>query len=569
VPQNAESEQFCALLVESLDDEYEALVLKGTVMGAPEKDVRILCVAGGVVDDPDPERRAMNFAFDLIDKRNAGSVIALSSAIGSAIGPAALKTWLDRYEGLPSCCLGVRVDGHLHIGVDNYAGTLRLVQHLIDVHEARRLAFIRGPLDSPEAEDRFRAFRHALSTAQLELDQRLIVLGDYSKESGQRAVAELMDAGVFRLRTVDSIVAANDYMAEGALRELQRRGLRVPEDVRLVGFDDVDSARLARPPLTTVRQPIDTLGRKAVDLLHGVVQGSFPMPEILGTELVIRRSCGCKTVDLGLLSQESQRPSQGMGASLVLRRQRILAELMRAGRGALGTAGLDWESRLLDAVVQQLEGPTADTLALRVDHLLRHWDPESVDSSVLQDVLSVLRREVLACVGDDNVSRARLEAAVHQARVAAALGVGEVIESKWKRQTELFDDFEHVAHRAMFQDGIHLGERLQQPLAALGVEGCVVAALDRPGDVQGEATVLFALGSGPPSSGKKTALWALPQHPALHRIGRALLLLPLCVDQTPLGAAVLAVSNFDGALFEDLRAWFTTMARVAATPRGR
>ena len=558
------TDHWCALLVESLDDEYEAMILKGAVRGARERDVRILCVAGGVVDDPDPERRARNFAFDLVDGRNVDSVIALSSAIGSAIGPAVLKEWLGRYQGLPSCCLGVQVAGHLHIGVDNYTGTLNLVQHLLEVHGARRLAFIRGPLDSPEAEDRFRAFRHALGTSDVEFDQRLVVLGDYTKESGQRAIAELTNERGVRLDTVDSIVAANDYMAQGALIELQRQHLRIPEDVQLVGFDDVDSARFLRPALTTVRQPIETLGRKAVDLLHGIIQGSLPALEILRTEVVIRRSCGCQTVDLGLLSHDSFRPSPRTGTSLVLPRQRILAGLERAARGALEGVEPGWGDRLLDAVAQQLEGPTDDTLALGVDQLLRHWDPESVDGSVMQDVLSVIRREVLACVGDDHASRARLEAAIHEARVAAALGVGEAIESKWKRQAELFDRFEHVAHRAMFQPSVLLGELLQQPLAALGVEACVVAALDRPGDVPGEATVLFAVGAGAPSSGETTPLWALPQHQALQHRGHALILLPLCADRLPLGAAVLAVSHIDGALLEELRAWFGALVRVAA-----
>jgi hypothetical protein len=273
-------------------------------------------------------------------------------------------------------------------------------------------------------------------------------------------------------------------------------------------------------------------------------------------------------VDLGLLSRDSTPPSQGTGATLVLRRQHILAELVRAGRGRLGGVGPNWENRLLDTVVEQLQGPTGDTLALRMDHLLHHWDPESVDGSVMQDVLSVLRREVLACVGNDHASRARLEAAIHEARVAAALGIGEVIESRWKYEAELFDRFEHKAHRALFQEGVHLGQILQQPLAALGVEACVVAALDRPGNVHGNATVLFAVGAGPRSSGETTALWALPLHPALHRMGRALLLLPLCAEQQPLGAAVMAVSNINGALFENLRAWFSTLVRVAAIRRG-
>lgn len=565
---SGEPEKFCALLLESLDDEYEVQVLRGIALGARDADVRLLCVAGASIDDPDPERRARNFAFDLVDARNASSVLALCSAIGSAVGPERLGTWLGRFRGLPLYSLGVQVEGFPFLGVDNYGGTRALLEHLLERHQARRLALIHGPLDSREAVDRRRAFEDALREAGIEWDARLVVAGDYSKESGAQAIVQLLDERRVHAAALDAIVSANDYMAVGAIGELQHRGVRVPEDVRVVGFDDVESARLSRPSLTTVRQPADVVGRRAVALLGRRLHGSLPPPEVLETELVVRRSCGCEGVDVGGLMGGSEAPAQGVGASLVLRRQRILAELMRAGRGALGTVGRGWENRLLDALVEQLEGRTRETLALVVDQMFRRWDPDPSGASLVQDVLSALRREVLACVATNEAARAQLESAVHEARIVAAAGALSVVESRLRRETELFDRFEHAVHRAMFGDPTRLAAALQKPLFALGIDACVLAALDEPGNVEGEATVLLALGSGPPRSGETTELWALPHHPVLHRMGRALVLLPVCIDQAPAGAAVVAPNRIDGRVLEDLRAWFETVVRVARLRAG-
>jgi DNA-binding LacI/PurR family transcriptional regulator len=565
-----EPETFCALLLESLDDEYEVQVLRGIVQGARDADVRVLCVAGSAIDDPDPDRGARNFAFDLLDRRTVSTVLVLCSAIGSVVGPKALESWLKRFGGLPIYCLGVQVEGYPFMGVDNYAGTRAVVEHLIRVHSARRLAVIRGPQDSAEARDRFRAFEDALSAAGLSSDSRLVLDGDYSKDSGARAVAELLDDRRVPANGLDAIVVGNDYMALGALAELQRRGVRIPEDVRVVGFDDVQSARLSRPQLTTVRQPAEPLARRAVAQLQRVARGSVPPPEVFPTELVVRRSCGCESVEAGIGT--SERPSQGLGASLVLRRQRILAELMRAGRGVLGTVGQGWENRLLDSLVRQMEGTQRESateglpresLALAVDQLVRRWDPDAVNGNVLQDLLTALRREVLVCVADDHAARTIVEGAIHEARVVASAAVAAVVESRLRRESELFDRFEHIAHRAMFEGSQKLASEIQKPLLTLGVDACVLAMLDQFGDPKGEATVLFAVGSGQPRSGEKTELWALPRHPVLHRMGRALVLLPICVDGRAAGAAVVAPNRVDGVLLEALRVWFGTMVRVA------
>ncbi|MCZ2528268.1 LacI family DNA-binding transcriptional regulator [Streptomyces sp. NPDC059506] len=147
----------------------------------------------------------------------------------------------------------------LYVDSDNRGGAREAVRHLVGLGR-RRIAHIAGPLDQVASVDRLDGFRDVL----IDADPRLIVEGDFTPGGGERAMAELLD----RCPDLDAVFAASDLTASGALRVLRERGRRVPEDVAVVGFDDVaEVAELTDPPLTTVRQDIEGMGRLMARLL--------------------------------------------------------------------------------------------------------------------------------------------------------------------------------------------------------------------------------------------------------------------------------------------------------------
>ncbi|MFE5243815.1 MULTISPECIES: LacI family DNA-binding transcriptional regulator [unclassified Streptomyces] len=189
---------------------------------------------------------------------------------------------------------GPREIDHLdHIVVANAAGERELTRHLIEDHGLRRLAFVGGDPESPDAEARFRGFQDACRDAGLPVpgapDLRT---GMMMRAEGARAVETLLDRGAER---PDAVLFANDQMAVGALRALERRGVRVPEDIVVTGFDGIPLSRIVRPSLTTVRQPIRLLGEQAVELLVQRLAdpGRAPVSLELPVTLARRASCGC------------------------------------------------------------------------------------------------------------------------------------------------------------------------------------------------------------------------------------------------------------------------------------
>jgi LacI family transcriptional regulator len=182
----------------------------------------------------------------------------------------------------------LRSPGAIGFKVDNEHGAFVATRHLIDAGH-RRIAFITGPAASSDANERLAGYRRALRSAGIAADAALIVEGDFHEHSGQRAIEHLLAHAV----PFSAVFAANDLSAYGARLALYRHGVRVPEDVSLVGFDDLPGSMYTAPPLTTVRQPLYDLGRAATKALLSLLGRARPDDVVPPVELVVRETTRC------------------------------------------------------------------------------------------------------------------------------------------------------------------------------------------------------------------------------------------------------------------------------------
>ncbi|MFE0413668.1 LacI family DNA-binding transcriptional regulator [Streptomyces tendae] len=192
--------------------------------------------------------------------------------------------------GLPTVMLGRRSgeESVTYVDADNAGGARGAVMHLLDTGRST-IGAISGPLDMYVAQCRLRGYREALDPAGVPAGASLVVEGDdFTEESGHRAMTELLA----RHPDLDAVFAASDTLAAGALNALRAAGRRVPQDVAVIGFDDFHPARPTDPPLTTVRQPLEEIGRTMVRLLQEEMEDPAIAWRhvILRTELVLRDS---------------------------------------------------------------------------------------------------------------------------------------------------------------------------------------------------------------------------------------------------------------------------------------
>jgi DNA-binding LacI/PurR family transcriptional regulator len=256
-------------------------LLDGVVSVAADNDLStILSTSRTEEDEASAYRRFMN-------GREADGIVVASAAVADAnvIGLAR--------SGYPIVIVGraPHVARATAVSLDDCHGGEVATRHLLDVHEVRRVAHISGPLGHQSAQDKLTGYRSALIASAIAPDPALEVEGDYSDESGARAVEELARRGV----PFEAIFAANDQMALGAREALQTIGLSVPGDVLLVGYDDIPLARYVEPALTSVQGNMVEVGSVAALRLLELIGGRLPDQPVtlLPTELVVRKSCGC------------------------------------------------------------------------------------------------------------------------------------------------------------------------------------------------------------------------------------------------------------------------------------
>jgi DNA-binding LacI/PurR family transcriptional regulator len=180
------------------------------------------------------------------------------------------------------------------VTVENIEITRQLIDHLINAHGKRRILFLRGPIDQEDSVRRETGYRSALQANGIPVDENLILNGDFERNIAYTAMNEFLDQK--QHVAFDAVFTGDDDAAIGVLKSLHEHGIRIPEDVSVIGFDDLGFASFLNPPLTTVRAPTERVGQIATERLFGLLE-DHPSEEvtILPTEIIFRRSCGCES----------------------------------------------------------------------------------------------------------------------------------------------------------------------------------------------------------------------------------------------------------------------------------
>jgi DNA-binding LacI/PurR family transcriptional regulator len=489
-------------------DEYEWTLVEAARAVVEAAGGTVISCVGGALSDPHPEHRGRAFLLDVIRASNADAVLSVSSVVGQYAGAPATGDWL-REKGLPACSIGAAT-GVPSVGIDGSDGVTQLMRHLIEHHGHRRIAFIRGTETNHEANVRHRAYVAALEEHEIPYDPELVLPGEFTRESGTRAMAELFDTRQVPVAELDAIVAANDYTAFGVIDELSRRRIAVPDQVAVVGFDDMALARIHSPSLTTVRQPLERLGAQAARTLFDLLAGkSVPAVVELGTELVLRRSCGCIPTDLPPPLEPDDDEPTTVADQPSDEMLRALAAEIHGSKGEF--------ARALDPLLRRLAGGSARELEQN-------------------------RR-----VADELATRLRLA------------------------REDLIFDLTHRMARAleakMFGPQALLSSALAAHLPNLGIDACVVAEFVGP-DSFDELKLAFGFDSQTiqPQMTRYSTLRLVP--PAFeHLTKRSIFALPLRYGEQALGLAIVPASERDGTFYDNLSELFGVVLKALEVRR--
>ncbi len=374
---------------------------QGLARAAEQRNANLIVVTGGSVDNNPNNKyeKTKNRIYDLLNGNSLDGIIIAGSSIGNYISKDELRLFAERYRPLPMVCIGGPIEGIPSILMDNYSGLKAVIKHLYEEHSYNRIAFIRGPAGNNDADVRFNVYKEMLNNFGLQYEPDLVYTGNYLEESGTEAVRSWLDE---KKASFQTIVSSNDTMAIGAVKELVKRGINVPDKVAVTGFDDIEEAATFYPPLTTVRQPILKMSKRAGDLLLDFLEGKAPLleNEYLPAECIIRLSCGCRSFIMKNFDPiRFFNLKTDYKISLASERPKILAGLKEFFGGQ---SGFSKAEKVLDAfyseIVDGKEGQFFSILALAINETIS----SGKDIAFWHDVINTLKNSILPLIGKED-----------------------------------------------------------------------------------------------------------------------------------------------------------------------
>ena len=251
---------------------------------------------GGKLDSKNTHEHLRNDIYNLVNSSNVDGVISWASSISGSVSVSELEDFhnQNQFKDIPFVTIGQKVPNHPSVEFDAYTGMKELVTHFIKVHGARKIAFIRAPQNHTSAEERFHGYQDALSDAGISFDENLVTepLSWYEGKEGAESLCE--KRGLVPGQDFTAIVAASDLMAFSAAEYFKKKGVRVPKDLLIGGFNDTSESRISIPSFSTVHMPHAELGVESYKKISDILNGKIGISDSrLPAYPVIRESCGC------------------------------------------------------------------------------------------------------------------------------------------------------------------------------------------------------------------------------------------------------------------------------------
>lgn len=544
-------------LIDNLESDYQIEAISGVVRATRASNANLAIVTGGwlgTAQRPMPR----NFVYDLIPGAAVDGLVVMAGSVSNQCGVGHFRSWLEKFQ-VPAVCMGIDVPGFASVFVDNGVGTHAAVSHLIERHGRRKIACLRGPEGSAEATQRYDAYVRALRAHDLSVDAGLTCTAPlFTREDGLAGIATLFEERGRTLSQIDAIACVNDDVALGALEALTRRGVLVPEQISIIGFDDSASARAANPPLTTVNQRVELQGYAAGRALIEMLESGRPAAsQRLDSVEVVRASCGC-LIPYQNDSRGIELASGGRSFAIAFLdgQVRLKAEMARAAAGRLGNQN-GWEEKVLMALANDMQtGESSFRFVLESIARKAIGVGGSVDAC--NDVLTSLRLQVLALAASKPELRPRVEDMFQEARLMIT-NVG--LAAYRDRDQAATDHMRNISKACLgafaTRDLTALSRALSTHLPPLGVDAGAISRLSTaPGrgpqlEIVARLSPDFVTTRTPALPMSSLGIDPILQHRA------AVVVMPLEFNHLPVGLAAFSWGAHNPMTYEVLREWLS------------
>ena len=371
------------VILDSMISGYQVTLWRGIKAAAQKYDVNLLCFLGREINSAYDNLRFANAIYKFIHENNVDGLIFITGTISYRITKAELESFFQQFQPIPMVSIAEEVNEIPSILLDNTSGIHDMVDHLVQEHHYQKIGFVCMPEGYAEGEIRFEAYKTALEKHQLPFDENLVVPGEYYNFPDR--IAELL----YEERQVkpEVIFVSDDYVAIPLVESFQSRGISVPEDVAVVGFDDVEEARYIDPPLTTLRQPLSEQALKAVEIILSNLAGeTVPQITELSPTLVTRQSCGCLPINIPSVASVPAF-DEPLADSLSDFKPELLNNLSEIGN----FTEEETLQKFIDLYIQSVEHSTSGSFPTPFSRILKESEKRGEDILEWQNIISAIR----------------------------------------------------------------------------------------------------------------------------------------------------------------------------------
>lgn len=383
-------------------DYYQKKIMSGVEDFVHEHDINLVTFVTGKMNSPYEWERSRNILFDFINKNHLDGLLVLPAALNTFNSEALISDLHSSLHGIPIVTVGDTFEGIHSVASDNYNGMKKIVGHLIETHGCSRIVFIRGRKQGTEAAVRLSSYLDQLEAHGIPIDEQLIIQGEYTTESGSKAVQSLIENNI----QYDAIVASNDSMAIGAMLEFYSQDGRLPNNVPITGFDDLENSGYYG--LTTIKQSFYEFARKASSTLLAIIQGQQqPLRQEISTELVLRTSCGCIPNPFRMsFVDDYQMPDKPFELMYRLNEDTLIHQLhainasLCANMPDLMDEMMAFEQKTLSELMNVIDANNMQGFFAVWNEFLAWLTYKKLNLQGAQKVLTCMRNVVLKCISD-------------------------------------------------------------------------------------------------------------------------------------------------------------------------
>jgi len=280
-----------AFLINQFYNTYNNIIWRNVVeITKKRKDLNLLFFMGKELLTPYRGDIHYNSIYSLINK-NVIDCVIIGAPTGTFVENEVFTNFIKKFEPIPVVTFAFQAENYPAVLVNGKKGIIEAIDHLVNVHNVRNIAFIKGPEYSQEAYERFEAYLEGLKKHGIKFDENLVVPGNFAKDRGYNGAKEII---LERKLPPEAIICANDEMALGALNFMIEQKIPVPDKIKIIGFDDIVEVKLCYPPISSISQPFKQQMEKVIEIALNLIEGKeVEKVTILDTKFIPRTSCGC------------------------------------------------------------------------------------------------------------------------------------------------------------------------------------------------------------------------------------------------------------------------------------